>query len=237
MQLADPVHRIRHRAGLVRDAAAADPRHGWPDDRRPALPWDRSSFAPWADRSAFPSAPGHRSMVRGPSGAACILRGIVLQCRFPDPGMQCLRTGHGDQFSLRRIARNICRTFWKPIAPLSDPVWMDIETLCQPDRRPRTLDRGGRHFGLEGRAVLPARPSRDGHPLMRGITLPLRGKPTGPGCSAFPKPPLQAMREVRCTTASAYDFRRPPQQSGQHRGFPRSGLTRIASVGSGDGQV
>ena len=167
VQLVDAVHqlqvRVRHWAGLVVDAAPADPQHdGLSADAQLGRGIDH--FLALGNRPAFPSAPDKKSFssVSSPIFACRVFTSTI---------------GSDSAFGASPNT---------PVAPLLDLDRVNVEILRQLDQRPLALDRSYSHFRLECRTVVPARSFCHGLLLARSIMLPLRGKSTYPSCSDFP---------------------------------------------------
>jgi hypothetical protein len=115
----------------------------------------------------------------------CGVRPQYLTCapQLSDLCMQGPHIDHRFRLRLRAITENLDRALKQQLAPLLDPVRMDVAVLCQFDQSLLALDRGHRYFRLECRAVVPARSSCHGLLLARSIMPLLHGKSTYPGCS------------------------------------------------------
>jgi len=172
VQLVDPVHQlqigVRCRAGLVADAAPADPKsNGLTADAQRRGRIDH--FPALGNRPALPSAPDKN--------------------RSPASVLRPSHAGSSHRWSAPARPSGPHRTPGRPlkqlVSPLLDPVGMDVEFLRQLDHGLLALDRGYRHLRPESRAVVPARSSCHGLLLARSIMLLLRGKSTYPGCSDF----------------------------------------------------
>ena len=109
----------------------------------------------------------------------------MLKRQLSDLGVQRLHVNHQFRLRLQAVAEYPGRALEPLIAPLLDPVRVDVEILRQLDQGLLALDRDHRPFRLECRAVVPARAPCHGLLLARSTMLPLRGKSTRPGCSDF----------------------------------------------------
>lgn len=170
VQLVDPMHQlqigVRHRAGLIINAARPDPQH----DSLAADAQPGGSII--LLRSATdPPCRARRTKNHFPSVSS-----PVLACRVFTSMVACSPTFGAFPNT--------------PVAPLSswsryclDPVRMHVKILSQLDQSPRALHRCCRQSRIEGRAVVPARASSHGLLLARSIMPLLRGKSTCPGCS------------------------------------------------------
>jgi hypothetical protein len=144
VQLVDPVHQlqisVRHRAGLVVDAAPADPQHE--DLAADAqLRGGIDHLLALGNRPAFPSAPDKKSFS---SAFARSLEPVAFTGSPHDLRMQGLHVDGRFRIGFRGFAEHPGRAIKKLIAPLLDLVRVDVELLRQLDHGSLALDRSYR---------------------------------------------------------------------------------------------